>query len=47
MDVLPVEQRAALMHIVDGSPVFAGRHPHEDTHPTHAHVFLEIAADGH
>ncbi|MEU8241309.1 AraC family ligand binding domain-containing protein [Actinoplanes missouriensis] len=43
MGDLPVEQVDALMHIVDGSPAFAGRYLHEGSHPAHTHSFVEVA----
>jgi AraC family L-rhamnose operon transcriptional activator RhaR len=43
VDVFPVEQTHTLLHIVDGTPAFAGHYVHEDVHPIHTHSFVEIA----
>jgi AraC family L-rhamnose operon transcriptional activator RhaR len=42
-DVFPVEQVRTLLHIIDGTPAFAGHYVHEDVHPIHTHSFVEIA----
>ena len=39
----PVVQTRTLIHIVDGTPAFAGHYLHEDTHPIHTHSFVEVA----
>src|SRR3954451_11896693 len=43
MDEPPVEITGTLLHFVDGSLAWAGRHLHEEFHPAHTHSFLEIA----
>jgi AraC family L-rhamnose operon transcriptional activator RhaR len=39
----PVMQTRTLIHIIDGTPAFAGHYLHEDTHPIHTHSFVEVA----
>src|SRR6185369_429219 len=43
VDVFPVEQKHTLLHIIDGTPAFAGHYVHEDVHPVHTHSFVEVA----
>lgn len=43
MTEFPVENTRTLLHIVDGSPAFAGHYLHQDVHPIHTHSFVEVA----
>ncbi|MFB4279697.1 helix-turn-helix domain-containing protein [Nonomuraea sp. MTCD27] len=43
MDEPPIDRAGGLLHFTEGTLAYAGHYLHEQSHPVHAHSFVEVA----